>query len=460
MHKRMKLTRWLLLAVAAVTLALGFASQHPVQAQSNKWVNDHTNTLSKQTMQRIYDINEQDFAKVTGNPQLMVEVYNKIPDRDDVDDFKVDRFQDLGVGRKGWDNGMYFVIALKQHKYGLEVGYGLESIVPDASKSSIITDHIKAVLRAGHYDLGVREISNNIARTVNKNQSAIMTPGDIAAKHAADQRMLATIGIVVAIIAGVIIIWLAWLVLRHVHRQREFDRLLRSDVDWPASMTLINSLPESEQDKFQTRIKAPWFGKSNPELVYRKEFAEYVWNNLAVLVDRTHTPSPYPAYVYDSVPTGYGLAIPTGTISDAAAQKPKRKRLTVDDVNNMPNLSAFIARLDAKSKFEPYTMYQAAFEKWAADNKIVMPEQAYVWREFITNVSEDDQAELATAKAQTAVFAAILYHKHHPNENQTNNLLALPIWVAGNYGGGSQGGGFGSGGGGGMSGGGGFSGGW
>ena len=459
MKKRMSFTRWLWLALTAMLFMIGVATVQPVQAQSNKWVNDHTGVLSQQTMQRINTVNEKDFAKLPGHPQLMVEVFNKVPGGDDIDDYKADRFQQLGVGQKGWDNGLYFVIAIKQHKYGLEVGYGLESAVPDASESAIVPEHVKNLLRGDDYDQAVRDITNNIAHTLTANKSAIMMPSDIAQQKARHRQMMLIIGVVAATVVILLLAWIIWLLSRHARRQRDFDRLLRSDVDWPQSMTLINSFSEDEQDRFQTRIKAPWFGRSDPETVYRKAFANYVWANLTVLIATTGTKAPYPAYVYDSVKPGSGLAIPIGQ-NASALQRQAKQHLSTDAVNNMPNLAALVARIDAAPKFVPYADYQAAFEQWAADNKVTISQQAFVWREFTTNVSAKDHKKLATADAQTKVFAAILYHKQHPDEEQTG-LVGLPVWVQSNFGGGSSsGGGFGSGGGGGMSGGGGFSGGW
>jgi uncharacterized protein len=53
------------------------------------------------------------------------------------------------IGRKGHDDGAVLFLFMKDHKIRIEVGYGLESALPDADAYRIITDEITPRMRAG-----------------------------------------------------------------------------------------------------------------------------------------------------------------------------------------------------------------------------------------------------------------------------------------------------------------------
>ena len=59
------------------------------------------------------------------------------------------------LGRKGTDNGVLLLIAIKDRKVRLEVGYGLEGVLTDARSAQIIRNEIvpnfERVISCGHY---------------------------------------------------------------------------------------------------------------------------------------------------------------------------------------------------------------------------------------------------------------------------------------------------------------------
>jgi len=60
-----------------------------------------------------------------------------------------------GIGQKGLNNGLLFIIAPTEHKTRIEVGYGLEPIVTDALSSVIIQTQVLPKFRTGDFDGGV-----------------------------------------------------------------------------------------------------------------------------------------------------------------------------------------------------------------------------------------------------------------------------------------------------------------
>ena len=59
------------------------------------------------------------------------------------------------LGQKDKDNGVLFLIAMKDRKYRIEVGYGLEGILPDSRVGSIGRDFLVPFFKKGEFSKGV-----------------------------------------------------------------------------------------------------------------------------------------------------------------------------------------------------------------------------------------------------------------------------------------------------------------
>ena len=72
------------------------------------------------------------------------------------------------LGQKRKDNGVLFVIALNDRKYRIEIGYGLEGLLPDSLIGSIGRQYLVPYFKKGHYSTGIYAaavvMANEIAR--------------------------------------------------------------------------------------------------------------------------------------------------------------------------------------------------------------------------------------------------------------------------------------------------------
>ena len=67
-----------------------------------------------------------------------------------VEDVAVRLFKEWGIGKKGTDEGLLVLLAIKDHKNRVEVGYGLEPIIPDGYAGGVLRG-IRPILRQGNY---------------------------------------------------------------------------------------------------------------------------------------------------------------------------------------------------------------------------------------------------------------------------------------------------------------------
>jgi uncharacterized protein len=85
-----------------------------------------------------------------------------------VEEVAVELFQAWGIGKKGRDEGLLLLIAQKERKIRIEVGYGLEGTIPDGLAGEIIRETIVPRFRQGRFtegiEAGVRQVVETIAR--------------------------------------------------------------------------------------------------------------------------------------------------------------------------------------------------------------------------------------------------------------------------------------------------------
>ncbi|MBW1820886.1 MAG: TPM domain-containing protein, partial [Deltaproteobacteria bacterium] len=59
------------------------------------------------------------------------------------------------LGQKGKDNGVLLLVSLSDKKYRIEVGYGLEGVIPDSMAGSIGRSYLVPFFRKGDYSNGI-----------------------------------------------------------------------------------------------------------------------------------------------------------------------------------------------------------------------------------------------------------------------------------------------------------------
>jgi uncharacterized protein len=74
---------------------------------------------------------------------------------DSLEDFSIRVADAWKIGQKGFDNGAILLIARDDRKLRIEVGYGLEGVMPDAIASRIIREVITPRFRSGDFAGGI-----------------------------------------------------------------------------------------------------------------------------------------------------------------------------------------------------------------------------------------------------------------------------------------------------------------
>jgi uncharacterized protein len=99
------------------------------------FVNDYAGVLTSSEAQRLESIS--DALKKKSGAELAVAVVKTVEPLDPKS-YAVDLFEKWGIGEKGKDNGVLLLLAMKERRVEIEVGYGLEGALTDAHSGRIL----------------------------------------------------------------------------------------------------------------------------------------------------------------------------------------------------------------------------------------------------------------------------------------------------------------------------------
>jgi uncharacterized protein len=145
----------MLRAFAALAACIAFgataaaADQVPIPPVPTQWVTDNAGFLSPETRAALNQKLEA-YERTSGH-QVIVWIGDTTGDAA-LEDWTIRTFEKWRIGRKGLDDGIVLFIFAKDRKLRIDVGYGLESVLPDAKASEIIRNQITPRLRAGDKD--------------------------------------------------------------------------------------------------------------------------------------------------------------------------------------------------------------------------------------------------------------------------------------------------------------------
>ncbi len=153
----MKIARNLLVGLAFIAGAALPAAER-IPPAPTQYFNDYAGVVSPATAGQL-NAQLENYERQSSN-QLVVAIFPKMESDSSVEDYTVRVAQAWAVGQKDRRNGAVLFAFMQEHKLYLQVGYGLEGVLPDAIAKRIIENEIKPAFRAGDYDGGMRAAVN------------------------------------------------------------------------------------------------------------------------------------------------------------------------------------------------------------------------------------------------------------------------------------------------------------
>ncbi|NQY74038.1 MAG: TPM domain-containing protein, partial [Candidatus Margulisbacteria bacterium] len=93
------------------------------------FITDPGHILDLSQKQKLETLSQQ--IQLKTGAQVATAIVPEMGESWTIDEYANRLFEAWGIGQKGEDNGILFLIAIKEKKMRIEVGYGLEHIIPD-----------------------------------------------------------------------------------------------------------------------------------------------------------------------------------------------------------------------------------------------------------------------------------------------------------------------------------------
>ena len=154
--------KWCLRIASALILA-GAALAEPVaQLKPTGYVNDFAHVLDQNTIAQMDEICRQIDEKA--HAQIAVVTVGSL-DGSDIESYAVDLFHRWGIGSKSTNRGVLILYAIDDHHARIEVGYGLEPILPDGKVGGFQREAIP-LMRTGDYNKALLLVTWRVAQVI------------------------------------------------------------------------------------------------------------------------------------------------------------------------------------------------------------------------------------------------------------------------------------------------------
>jgi uncharacterized protein len=232
-------TRCVLVAVTIlVILAPSLLRAEPVTAVPNPrvtdgtWVTDMPGALRAETVARLNQV-VGDVEKSHGIEMAVVVI--ALLDGLTIEEFAEQLFQRWGIGKKDRDNGLLLLWSTGDRKVRVEVGYGLEGVLPDGKAGAILDAYVIPRFKDGEFDEGVIAGVEAVLAAARDEAVALPAPGTESYEDAGWLSLWPWLGTIPAAGAG----------LAGFRRWRRYRR--RRCPQCRSRMALV---PEPDDDKF------------------------------------------------------------------------------------------------------------------------------------------------------------------------------------------------------------------
>ena len=143
---------------ALLPLLIVTASAEPLtsipnpRGRDSTWVTDMPGVLRADTIAQL-NSTISDFERATGGEMAVVVIRSL--DGLSIEEAAVKLFQLWGIGKKSRDNGLLLLWSTGDRRVRVEVGYGLEGVLPDGKTGAILDAYVIPKFKSGQFDEGV-----------------------------------------------------------------------------------------------------------------------------------------------------------------------------------------------------------------------------------------------------------------------------------------------------------------
>jgi len=143
----------LLCSILICFLGFPLFADEVIPPAPKSYFNDYAGVVSVATAAELNQTLEN-FERQSSD-QIVVAIFPKMQSDSSIEDYTVRVARSWKAGQKDKNNGVVLFVFVQDHKMFLQVGYGLEGALPDATCKRIIDEEISPRFKAGDFDGGL-----------------------------------------------------------------------------------------------------------------------------------------------------------------------------------------------------------------------------------------------------------------------------------------------------------------
>jgi uncharacterized protein len=199
--------KWWLSVAAALMLVLAAQAEPVAKLKATGYVNDFAHVLDQNTIVQMDDICRQVDEKA--HAQIAVVTVRSL-DGADIESYAVDLFHQWGIGSKSTNRGVLILYAIDDHRARIEVGYGLEPILPDGKTGGFQREAIP-LMRTGNYSQALLLVTARVAQVIAQDAGVQVTMHQLVAPRSEPReqpgRGISAGGIILLIIVVLVVLF-------------------------------------------------------------------------------------------------------------------------------------------------------------------------------------------------------------------------------------------------------------
>jgi uncharacterized protein len=138
--------------ILILLLGLSVFADEVIPPAPQQYFNDYANVVSSATASQL-NTTLENFERQS-SVQILVAIFPKMQSDSSIEDYTVRIARAWQAGQKEKNNGAVLFIFVQEHTMFIQVGYGLEGVLPDALCKRIIDEQISPRFHSGDFDGG------------------------------------------------------------------------------------------------------------------------------------------------------------------------------------------------------------------------------------------------------------------------------------------------------------------
>ncbi len=203
-HRMKSCVKTALVVIATLLLSLALGAEPVSQLSPTDYVNDFAHVLDQNTIAQLDSICQQ--IDQNAHAQIAVVTVQSL-DGSDIESYAVALFKKWGIGSKSTDHGVLILLATGDRHYRIEVGYGLEPILPDGKVGGFGREAVP-LLKQNDYSGAVSLLTMRVADIIAQDAGIRLTgeQPELPTTAPEPKSGLSITGIVILVIVGLILL--------------------------------------------------------------------------------------------------------------------------------------------------------------------------------------------------------------------------------------------------------------